>query len=245
MKLVISEEMFREVVRESLVESVQNAILEGLGPNTVGSNGPIPMSMLIDPHDIDSKRDFNKERDEYCRKNRVRFIDDSDMERLFGDSEWYKIWKQYKDAMLKPNDPSKKARGFFGFVDQIRRGKGGMPIKIFKYNDSYILGMIRSFGFGKDTPAFFFWPAYFSPSTMREGYMAVAELSKYNNIIFTVTDDLSKMLKKLGLYEMPDRFKMKFNGQLVDKELYSTSELVMDPAVSKVIATIFNTMAGV
>ena len=75
--------------------------------------------------------------------------------------------------------------------------------------------------------------------------MAVAELSKYNNIVFTVTDDLSKMLKKLGLYEMPDRFKMKFRGRLVDKELYSTSKLVTDPMVSRFLAGMLNSMAGV
>ena len=223
---------------------MQLSILESIKPNIIGSNGPISPSSLINPKDIDSGRDFDKERDEYCNKVHRRMFDD-EMDKVFGDSEWFKIWKQYKTAMLKPDDPTKKARGFFGFVNQIKYGKAGMPIRIFKYNDSYILGMIRTFNFGSGDHALFFWPAYFAPSTMREGYMAIAELCKYDNIIFTVTDDIAKMLKKLGLYEMPDKFKMKFRGQLVDKELYSTSEMITDPFVSKIIAGMFNSMAGV
>ena len=244
MKKIINEEVIREIIRTSLLECLQDTIVEGLGRNEVGSYGPISVSDLIKPEDIDSDRDFDRERDEYCNKVRHR-MDDSEMEQLFGNSEWFKIWSQYKNAMLKPNDPTKRARGFFGFVSQIRKGKAGMPIRIYKHGESYILGMLKTINIGRNGGVLFFWPAYFAPSTMRDGYVAVAELSKYNNIIFTVTDDLSKMLKKLGLYEMPDRFKMKFRGQLVDKELYSTSKLIMDPMVSKIISSMFNSMAGV
>lgn len=244
MKTVLTENILRNIIKESIIECIQSTVLESITPKTIGSNGPISPGDLIKPEDIDAGRDFNRERDEYCNKVHRRMFDD-EMEKVFGDSEWFKIWKQYKTAMLRPNDPSKQARGFFGFVEQIKHGKAGMPIRIFKYNNSYILGMLRLLNFGKDGYALFFWPAYFAPATMREGYMSVAELSKYNNIIFTVTDDLAKMLKKLGLYEMPDKFKMKFRGHVVDKELYSTSELIMDPVVSKLIAAMFNQMAGV
>ena len=245
MKESIISTIFEDIVEESLSEYTQNIVLEGLTKDQIGSNGPIGPGDLISPNDIDPKRDFWKEKEEFCNRIGRRMTDD-ELEQVFGDSEWYKIWKQYKTAMLKPNDPTKKARGLFGFIEQIKHGKAGMPIRIFKYKDSYILGMLRMISAGNGSgPALFFWPAYFAPSTMREGYEAIVNLSQYNNVIFTVTDDLSKMLRKIGLYEMPDKFKMRFRGNLVDKELFSTSSIVMNPAVSKLISGGLNAMGGV
>lgn len=244
MKESINRSIFEDIVQESLSDYTQNLVLEGLTRDQIGKNGPISPGDLISPDDIDPNRDFERERDEFCRRIGRRMTDD-ELEQVFGNSEWYRIWKQYKTAMLRPDDPTKKARGLFGFIEQIKHGKAGMPIKIFKYKDSYILGMLRMISGGNGGGmALFFWPAYFAPATMREGYEAVANLSQYNNIIFTVTDDLSKMLRKLGLYEMPDKFKMKFRGNLVDKELFSTSSIVTNPAVSKLLSTGLNAMGG-
>lgn len=64
-----------------------------------------------------------------------------------------------------------------------------------------------------------FHPTHFAPTSLREGYKAVENLSKSKQpTMFTVTDDLSPMLQKLGFYKVGE-IPQTFGDQIVMKDI--------------------------
>ena len=75
----------------------------------------------------------------------------------------------------------------------------------------------------------YFKVSHFCPSTLMEGVEAIKELCKYDNIIFTVTEDLAAMLQKIGLYGHDEtKIPMFFRGQLVMKNFYTTDRDLLE-----------------
>lgn len=89
----------------------------------------------------------------------------------------------------------------------------------FMYGNSVLLG---NFSNG------YFKVSHFCPSTMREGLELLKKVFEYDNVIFTVTDDLAPMLIKIGLYGNEDaQIPMIFRDMLVQKRILTTDKSLL------------------
>jgi len=71
----------------------------------------------------------------------------------------------------------------------------------------------------------YFKVSHFCPATMREGVELLKKVSEYDNVIFTVTEDLSPMLIKIGLYgDEKAQIPMIFRDMLVQKHILTTDK---------------------
>jgi len=82
----------------------------------------------------------------------------------------------------------------------------------FIVGDSLVHGFFRSG---------LFVVSHFAPATMREGVKLVAKLKTYDNVVFAVTEYLSKMLDKLG-YNFVTEMPQEFAGEIVTKKVYTS-----------------------
>ena len=147
--------------------------------------------------------------------------DGYDEEYTDNDIEWLQtIYSQYKNAMGRRRPESVlEDYKFFNYILN--------HALCFNYGDSYIFGQYNNG---------YFKVSHFAPSTMREGYEMLKELSTFDNVIFTVTDDLSPMLQKIGLYGNHKAvISMFFRNELVQKQIYTSDRELLDYYVQQII----------
>ena len=125
----------------------------------------------------------------------------------------YKMWFNYKNAMERNRPDS--ALSLDRFANYLNSG----TLLLFENNESYIIGKYSNG---------FFKPSHFAPKSIREGIEIIKELIKYDNIVFTVTDDLKDMLDKLGAYSNDNLvISMIFRDMLVKKHVVLTNPYIM------------------
>ena len=123
------------------------------------------------------------------------------------EDELYDIWENYVKAMNKRRGGS--ALGLSRFVNYIIN-----YTFCYKYKNTYIFGVMEKNNFV---------PTHFSNGGFKEGIDAIKGLLNYDNVIFAVTEDLAKMLKKLGYKAMPFKIKREFRGMEVEKMILSSN----------------------
>lgn len=131
-----------------------------------------------------------------------------------------KIYAQYKNSMgrRRPGSALQDYRFYYYITTRAM---------CFNYGNSYVFG---NFTNG------YFKVSHFAPASMREGYEMLKELSTYDNVIFTVTSDLSPMLKKIGFYGNDNaKIMMFFRNELVNKHLFTTDRELLDYYVQHII----------
>jgi hypothetical protein len=200
--MVITEEYVRR-----LVESALNEIL-GESTNMsdrIGKNGPIKDSNLEDPA-IMFKNEWEEVKKIIENGKRVK------LEKIFKDTFAYKIWKQYYNAMMSKE--GKKALGFISWMKYVCNGKFAHKILAYNVGDNYIFGL-WSFGF--------FVTVYLAPSNVVGLYKLISSLCEYSNIVFPVTEDLSKMLEKLGVKKSDEMHDARWRGKTIQKNVFGTS----------------------
>lgn len=117
---------------------------------------------------------------------------------------WIKVWENYKNAIGRRRAGSELPLDRFLNYIVIKE------VYYFQFNDSYIFGQL--------TDNIIFTPTHFAPEGLRDGLEMIKEMKKYDNVAFAVTEDLKKMLKKLGYSTLPFLTKtLEFRGQDVKK----------------------------
>lgn len=172
-----------------------------------------------------------------------------DIAKEFNDELAYKVWLNYVRSMFgeiryrqngsinrrgfHKNDVDKKypkaARGFIGWLQQIRRGKldkpfvgGKYPILVFKDGDEYIFGhWVHGF----------FIACYISTSGPFGLLKILKKLCVYDNIVFQVTLDMSNQLEQLGLKTDGKVHQAKYSGHEVEKMVFATSDMALHLAI--------------
>ena len=201
----------------------------------VGTKGRIHRKELVDPIQLFDTA-FKKLDSLLATGQRI------DIEKEFGNELAYKVWLNYVRSMFgeiryrqngsidrrgfHKGDVDKKypksARGFIGWLQQIRNGKldrpfvgGKYPILVFKDNDEYIFGhWVHGF----------FIACYISTSSPFGLLKLLKKLCVYDNIVFQVTLDMSSQLEQLGLKTDGKVHQAKYGGHDVEKMVFATSD---------------------
>ena len=117
---------------------------------------------------------------------------------------WIKVWENYKNAMGRRRAGSELP------LDRFLNYIAIKEVYYFQFNDSYVFGQL--------TDNIIFTPTHFAPEGLRDGLEMIKEMKKYDNVAFAVTEDLKKMLQKLGYSTLPFLTKtLEFRGQDVKK----------------------------
>lgn len=117
---------------------------------------------------------------------------------------WIKVWENYKNAMGRRRAGSELP------LDRFLNYIASKEVYYFQFNDSYVFGQL--------TGNIIFTPTHFAPEGLRDGLEMIKEMKKYDNVAFAVTEDLKKMLQKLGYSTLPFLTKtLEFRGQDVKK----------------------------
>lgn len=172
-----------------------------------------------------------------------------DIAKEFAGDPAYNVWLNYVKSMFgeiryRPNGSidrrgfhkndtakqyPKQARGFIGWLQQIRSGKldrpivgGKYPILAFKDNDEYIFGhWVHGF----------FIACYISTSGPFGLLKLLKKLCAYDNIVFQVTLDMADQLKQVGLFTDGKVHTAKYAGHEVQKMVFATSEHALELAL--------------
>ena len=199
-------EINENTVRKMVEEALQSVLNESVNmADKVGINGNLKKYSLIDPADM-----FKNEWDDI-----VRIINGGErvnLNRVFGQTLAYKIWKQYHDAMMSKE--GKKALGFIQWMKYVCNGKFGHKILAYHVDDNFVFGL-WSMGY--------FVTVYLAPNNVAGLYRLITSLCEYSNIVFPVTEDLGKMLNKLGVPKSEDMHTARWRGRDVQKNVFGTS----------------------
>jgi hypothetical protein len=202
-----------ESLRTLINESIDNLIYEGLRDQmSFGVAGPIPLnpaSSLCD--DIDqSVLDMVDSGERVIPR---RMIGDP---KYFGNTKIWQVYQNYSAATLRRADLGRKPVSFFTFLNRVRNGWKGGELQYFESDGNILIGTYRQG---------VFLCIYFAPKTPSPINMIkfIKEICTYDNVVFSVTDDMGQMLERLGCPKYGD-VKAKHNGHDCDKVLYATTQ---------------------
>ena len=203
--VVLTENQIKKIIRESVL----NLLLEfDLG--VIGRSGPITESDMLEPSE-EFTEEYNLSQQIRNSGKRVN------LEATFGETNAYKVWKNYYTAMM--SKPDKKAVGFMSWLHYVCDGKKGQRIMDYTIDGSHL------FGFWIDN---YFLACYFAPI----GYSGMAKLIKgicqYDNIIFAITQDMSPMLERMGVPKADKTHDAPWRGKVVTKDVFGTSQKAIE-----------------
>ena len=204
--MVLNENIIRNIVSESL----SSLILE-LDMGRIGGAGHLTENELIDPS-VEFREDAR-----LCMQIKAKKKANpnfrANLDKIFANSELYKIWQNYRNAMMSRE--GKKANGFLTFVKFVCGGKMGQKIMAYRENDNYLFGFwIRNH----------FIAAYFAPANPMGMYRLIKGIAQYDNVVFAVTQDLSPMLIKAGIPKSDTTHDAPWRGKMVTKDVFGTSQ---------------------
>lgn len=204
--MVINENHIRKIVAEAL-----SGLLLEFDIGVIGGSGPISENEMAEPSEL-----FAKEKalaDEIYAKNQANPRYKADLEKVFGETEAYKVWKNYYNAMTSKE--GKKAVNFMSWLHYVCDGKKGQRILAFSVDGSYLFGYwINGY----------FLACYFAPIGFSGMAKVIKGICQYNNIIFAVTQDLSPMLERLGVPKAETTHNAPWRGKTVEKDVFGTSK---------------------
>ena len=204
--MVLTEDNIRQMVKES-VELLMELSVTGI----LGRSGPIKVSDLFVPSErFATEYALSSKIYEKNRKNpRYRV----DIEKTFGDTDAYKIYQNYYNAMMSKE--GKKALNFMTWLHSVCHGRNGYPIYGYENGGNCLFGMwIDNF----------FLARYFAPANPYGMWRLVEGLAQYNNIIFAVTQDMSPMLERVGMPKADKTHEAPYRGNVAVKDVFGTSQ---------------------
>lgn len=208
--MVLNENIIRKIVSESL-----SSLLLELSIGQVGRSGPIKESDMIVPSQVFGKEyEISKQIYEKHKQN-PRYH--ANIEKIFGDTNAYKVYKNYYNAMMSKE--GKQAVGFITWLHFLCNGKKGQPIMGYEVDGSYLFGLwINGF----------FLCAYFAPTGYKGMLKVISGIAQYNNIIFAVTQDMSSMLERLGIPKADKTHDAPWRDKIVTKDVFGTSQAAIE-----------------
>lgn len=203
--MVINENHIKNIVSEAL-----SSLLLELDMGVIGGAGPLTTSDMEDPSKI-----FEQE---YNTLNSLKNGGKgAKVEKIFGETKAYKVWKNYYDAMMSKK--GKKAVKFTEWLRFVCEGKHGQKIYAFSVDGSYL------FGLWIDN---FFLCAYFAPIGFSGMAKVIRGICQFNNVIFAVTQDMSPMLTRLGVPKADKTHDAPWRGKVVTKDVFGTSQKAIE-----------------
>jgi hypothetical protein len=207
MKVLLTEKQFR-ILKENNVNSILRQYSKKIQSEGVGYAGQLTSAgfynkeQLVDDIEQIQQYDWDYE-DNY--ENEADYSPPNNFV--------FKIWKNYSDAMGRNRDGSQLPLA--NFCNYLLNDS----VFLYEKNDSFIIGQYSNG---------FFKPSHFAPLNIRAGVDIVRDIIKYDNIVFTVTEDLKEMLSKLGAYSDKKLiFPMIFREMAVEKHLVLTNPNIM------------------
>ena len=227
------------IIRLIIAESLKSALNEmGIPPEQIGANGPIPIRPTMDlisdiPQetlsiiDDENKKISKKEFNDYFGGTKILEVYNLYEEAITGPYKTYMARRQNWEA-LHPGQTyngkvveERKAVSFFLFLKRLRNGWKGNPMYYFEFNGSYVIGVKLNN---------VFLTVYFCP-TASSKFAITEEMCKYDNVVFSVTDDMSRILTMLGLHKSTDKVDCKFRGKFHKKDVFATSEEALQKGI--------------
>lgn len=204
--MIINENHIKKIIAESL-----RSVLLELNIGVIGRSGPIKEADMIVPSEKFAKEyALSKQIYEKHKENpRYRV----NIEKVFGDTEAYRIYMNYYNAMMSKE--GKKAVGFMNWLHFVCDGKKGQPIMGYEVDGSYLFGLWIDG---------YFLCAYFAPNGKMGMFKVISGIAQYNNIIFAVTQDMSSMLERLGIPKAETTHDAPWRGNVVTKDVFGTSQ---------------------
>ena len=204
--MVITEQHIRKVVSEALT-----SLLLELDMGKIGGAGPLTMDVMEEPSEIFAEEHKLGAQIYAKKQENPRYR--ADLEKVFGETKAYKVWKNYYNAMTSRE--GKQAVGFLNWLHFVCDGKKGQKILAFQVDGSYLFGYwIRGY----------FLACYFAPIGFSGMAKVIKGICQYNNVIFAVTQDLSPMLTRLGVPKAETTHDAPWRGKIVTKDVFGTSE---------------------
>jgi len=198
------------IIKQYLILEYKSNLLEGIGkPETVGINGPISESDLVD----DSVYERLSNEFDIIRNDDYDDFDYND--NRYDNMLLIDMYRKYVNAMSRrrPDDVA----SIYRFYSAISRYSG----RVFNYKDSYVVGRAQQG---------FFVVSHFAPASLREGMEMLSKLFEFDNIIVLPTEDLAGMLERLNIYykENDITVPMVFRDKLVNKRIFTTNKSLYD-----------------
>lgn len=204
--MIINENHIKKIVAESL-----RSVLLELNIGVIGRSGPIKEADMIVPSEKFAKEyALSKQIYEKHKENPKYRVN---IEKVFGDTEAYRIYMNYYNAMMSKE--GKKAVGFMNWLHFVCDGKKGQPIMGYEVDGSYLFGLWIDG---------YFLCAYFAPNGKMGMFKVISGIAQYNNIIFAVTQDMSSMLERLGIPKAETTHDAPWRGNVVTKDVFGTSQ---------------------
>jgi hypothetical protein len=214
---LLREELLREGKHNLRINDILNKYKNYIKSKGVGYLGQLDVSDLINPEIF---RDEYGEIDNKLYSIYTEEEDEIDYSKVFGEYDLYKIWYNYKRAMER-----NRIGGYLDFESFMNYLLNYGGVYMYEYNDSYIIGHYKNG---------IFKPSHFSTENIREGNKMIKSIIRYDNIIFAVTEDLKKMLVKLGAFTDKNLvIPMIFRDMLVEKHIIFTSPDIMAKVLYK------------
>lgn len=204
--MIINENHIKKIIAESL-----RSVLLELNIGVIGRSGPIKEADMIVPSEKFAKEyALSKQIYEKHKENPKYRVN---IEKVFGDTEAYRIYMNYYNAMMSKE--GKKAVGFMNWLHFVCDGKKGQPIMGYEVDGSYLFGLWIDG---------YFLCAYFAPNGKMGMFKVISGIAQYNNIIFAVTQDMSSMLERLGIPKAETTHDAPWRGNVVTKDVFGTSQ---------------------
>lgn len=204
--MIINENHIKKIIAESL-----RSVLLELNIGVIGRSGPIKEADMIIPSEKFAKEyALSKQIYEKHKENPKYRVN---IEKVFGDTEAYRIYMNYYNAMMSKE--GKKAVGFMNWLHFVCDGKKGQPIMGYEVDGSYLFGLWIDG---------YFLCAYFAPNGKMGMFKVISGIAQYNNIIFAVTQDMSSMLERLGIPKAETTHDAPWRGNVVTKDVFGTSQ---------------------
>jgi len=204
--MVINENNIRKVVAEAL-----SSLLLELDMGVIGGAGPLSENELEEPSEIFAEE--HRLANEIYMKNKANPKYKVNLEKVFGETKAYNVWKNYYTAMTSKS--GKKAVNFMSWLHYVCDGKKGQRILAFSVDGSYLFGYwIQGY----------FLACYFAPIGFSGMAKVIRGICQYNNVIFAVTQDLSPMLTRLGVPKAETTHDAPWRDKIVEKDVFGTSE---------------------
>lgn len=209
MKTLVTEGMLKHIVYESVLQIIQENLKNQMSFGTKGNIPLVPSSTLCDDVDPQVLNMVDSGNRSIPRKK----IGEP---QYFGGSKVWDAYEKYSAAITRRADLGRTAVSFFVFLKKIRYGWKGAPLQVYESNGNYLIGTMRGG---------VFLCVYLCPNNVGVGmFKFIKEVCEYDNVVFAVTDDMAKMLERLGCPKYDGVVPAKFRGEVHDKMVYGSTQ---------------------
>lgn len=209
MRMIINEDRLKLIIENAALEVIQENLK---GQMAFGVKGNIPLQPAVKLCDDVNPQVLAKCDDGSRSIPRGQLGDPQ----YFGGTKIWDAYKQYSAAISRRADIGRTPVSFFIFLNKVRHGWKGSPLEVYEKDGNYLLGI---------TKMGYFLCVYLCPKTVGIGmFKFIKEVCEYDNVIFAVTDDMAKMLEKLGCPKHDGAVTAKFRGQVSNKIVYGSTQ---------------------